>query len=70
MLQIQKGKDKKSKFNLNDDANDDNEFNDNGVELTHYGQSLAQIENFERVELSDEDEADPDDPEKGKISGY
>lgn len=44
------------------------EFNGASAELTHGGQSLAQIENFERVELSDDEKIDPDDPERGKIS--
>ena len=49
---------------------DEGDFNNDGShELTHGGQSLAQIENFERVELSDDEKVDPDDPEKGKISG-
>ncbi len=51
--------------------NDDEEtnFSPSGfTELTHGGQSLAQIENFERVDLSDDEKIDPDDPERGKIS--
>lgn len=64
---LKKGKDKKvSRFNLNDDGNDEDRRFDS--ELTHMGTSLAQIENFERVELSDDEKVDPDDPEKGKIS--
>ncbi|XP_046571254.1 nucleolar protein 14-like [Haliotis rubra] len=41
-----------SKFNLNDDE-----------ELTHYGQSLSEIEKFDDPEISDEDE------DSGKIGG-
>lgn len=50
----------------------DDEFDDpsNKVELTHYGQSLSQIERFERVQLSDDDEDDENDPDKGKINGF
>jgi len=52
---------------LNDD--EDASFTPTGfTELTHGGQSLAQIENFERVDLSDDEKIDPDDPERGKIS--
>jgi hypothetical protein len=46
--------------------------NDDGqqYELTHYGKSLSQIEKFERVEVSDDDEnEDFNDPDKGKLSG-
>jgi hypothetical protein len=46
--------------------------NDDGVhELTHMGQSIAQMENFEKVQLSDDDDEDYDDPndkDKGRIS--
>jgi hypothetical protein len=51
------------------DGDDDEE-----VELTHLGQSLAQIEKFEKIRMSD-DEDDDDDPEnpngdKGRINGF
>lgn len=36
--------------------------------MTHYGQSLSQIEKFEKVNLSDDDQDDPNDTDKGKIS--
>jgi hypothetical protein len=60
---------------LNDD--DESRYNDqsigrNQVDLTHYGQSLAQIERFERIEVSDDDDEenpDPEDTDRGKISG-
>lgn len=50
----------------------DDEFDNpsNKVELTHYGQNLSQIERFERVQLSDDDEVDENDPDKGKINGF
>ncbi|RNA32622.1 nucleolar 14 [Brachionus plicatilis] len=54
-----------NKFNLNDDEFDNPS---NKVELTHYGQNLSQIERFERVQLSDDDEVDENDPDKGKIN--
>ena len=62
---------------MNDDDDDGDHFNDRGipgnqVELTHFGQSLSQIEKFERVDLSDdddEDNQDPNDVDKGKLSG-
>ncbi len=41
-------------FNLNED--------EEGEELTHYGQSLSQIEKFENPEQSDSDD---DDVERG-----
>ena len=40
----------KNKFSLNDDE-----------ELTHYGQSLADIEKFDEPEISDNEEDDDDD---------
>ena len=56
---------------MNDD--DDQGFGNEkpNTELTHLGQSLAQIENFERADFSDEDDDnnDPNDTDKGKISG-
>jgi hypothetical protein len=62
---------------LNDD--EDGRYNQedglarNQVDLTHYGQSLAQIEKFERVDVSDDDDddenPDPNDEDRGKISG-
>ena len=69
-----KSKEKKSKkFNLNDDDDDDEDFglgDEGDNELTHMGQSIAQIENFEKVQLSDDDENydDPNDKDKGRIS--
>jgi hypothetical protein len=71
---MQKSKDKKaSKFNLNDDDNDEGD-QSNGVhtELTHFGQSLAQIEKFEKVQSSDDEDdenPDPNDKDRGKING-
>lgn len=68
-----KSKDKKSsKFNLNDDENE-KDSHSNGVhtELTHFGQSLAQIEKFEKVQSSDDDDdqnPDPNDKDRGKIN--
>ena len=41
--------------------------NDNDEELTHYGQSLSQIEKFEEPVVSDEE--DDEDTNKGRISG-
>jgi hypothetical protein len=62
---------------LNDDEgsryDQDQGMGQSQVDLTHYGQSLAQIERFERVEVSDddddEDNQDPNDEDRGKISG-
>lgn len=48
----QRGHDKKDVFNLNEDE-----------ELTHYGQSLAEMEKFDIVNSDDESE------EKGLLSG-
>jgi hypothetical protein len=42
------------------------------MELTHLGQSLSQIERFERPQISDDDDDDENDPldtDKGKING-
>ena len=60
------------KFNLNDD--DDEADGDQAApptdELTHFGQSLSQIENFERDVTSDNDDfEDPNDVDKGRING-
>lgn len=74
----QKRRDRKSnKYNLNDD--DDGEggrFNGAGgngslvnYELTHMGQSIAQMEKFDRGNLSDDDEDDENDFDRGKIGG-
>lgn len=63
---------KKNRYNLNEDeGNDMQEYNSGPkVDLTHYGQSLAQIEKFERVESSDDDEHDEDpNSDRGKING-
>ena len=49
---------------------DDFDKQNNKIELTHYGQSLSQIERFEKVALSDDDEEDEDDPDRGKINGF
>ena len=51
---LQKG-DKVNKFSLND----------NEEELTHYGQSLSEIEKFDNPDISD----DEDDEDKGRIDG-
>lgn len=48
----QRGHDKKDVYNLNEDE-----------ELTHYGQSLAEMEKFDIVNSDDESE------EKGLLSG-
>ncbi|KAK3095262.1 hypothetical protein FSP39_012329 [Pinctada imbricata] len=50
-------REKGNKFSLNDAEE----------ELTHYGQSLSQIEKFEEPEISDDD--DEEDADKGRISG-
>lgn len=69
----QKRKERKSsKYNLNDDNDDlDGGPSSNQVEdLTHFGQSLAQIEKFEKVDLSDDDDDENgDDKNRGKIDG-
>jgi nucleolar protein 14 len=39
--------------------------NDNEEELTHYGQSLSEIEKFDNPDISD----DEDDEDKGRIDG-
>ena len=51
---LQRGYEKSSLFSLNDED-----------ELTHYGQSLSEIEKFEDPVVSD----DEDDEDKGKIGG-
>ena len=58
---------------MNDDEFDDQLLN-GGVhtELTHFGQSLAQIEKFEKVQSSDQEDdqnPDPNDKDRGKING-
>ena len=50
---LQKSHEKPGMFDLNDDEE----------ELTHYGQSLAEIEKFEQPE------SDSDDDDLGKIEG-
>lgn len=50
---LQKG-DKVNKYSLND----------NEEELTHYGQSLSEIEKFDNPDISDEDDED-----QGRIDG-
>lgn len=64
---------KKNRYNLNEDeGNEMHGYNSAPkVDLTHYGQSLAQIEKFERVDLSDDDDEDDEDPnsDRGKING-
>ena len=52
---FQKSHDKSGIFNLNEDD-----------ELTHYGQSLSEIEKFDEPMISDDEE---DDEDHGKISG-
>ena len=61
-----------NKFNLNDNDNDDEDDSHAQTELTHFGQSLAQIEKFEKVASSDDDDdanPDPNDVDTGKING-
>jgi hypothetical protein len=72
---LKKPREKKSKkFNLNDDEDGFGLGDDDGGgdhELTHMGQSIAQMENFERGQLSDDDDEnydDPNDKDKGRIS--
>jgi hypothetical protein len=58
---------------LNDNDNDDDDDSQVQTELTHFGQSLAQIEKFEKVQSSDDDDdenPDPNDVDKGKINGF
>lgn len=59
---------KSSKYNLNnaDDEDEDGSAANNQVDLTHFGQSLAQIEKFEKMYSSDE--TDEEDPNRGKIN--
>lgn len=45
---LQRSHEKGSLFNLDED-----------IELTHYGQSLAEMEKFEAPEISDDDDLDP-----------
>ncbi|XP_033755939.1 nucleolar protein 14-like [Pecten maximus] len=52
---MERSHDKSNKFSLNDEDED----------LTHYGQSLSEIEKFEDPVISDDEE----DEDKGKISG-
>ena len=43
------------------------------TELTHFGQSLANIEKFEKVQSSDDEDdqnPDPNDKDRGKINGW
>lgn len=44
---------------------------ENKIDLTHFGQSLSQIEKFERDQLSDDDDEDENDPtsDRGRING-
>ena len=61
---------KTNKYNLNEE--DEEEFggnNKNNVDLTHYGQSIAQMEKFDRGDLSDDNEDDETDLTRGKIGG-
>lgn len=51
---IQRGHDKKDLYNLNEEE-----------ELTHYGQSLAEMEKFNDMANSDDDDFE----EKGLLSG-
>lgn len=57
---------------MNDNDNDDDDDSHAQTELTHFGQSLAQIEKFEKVQSSDDDDENPDpnDVDKGKINGF
>ena len=57
---------------MNDNDNDDDDHSHAQTELTHFGQSLAQIEKFEKVQSSDDDDENPDpnDVDKGKINGF
>lgn len=61
---------KTNKYNLNEE--DEEEFGGNSktnVDLTHYGQSIAQMEKFDRGDLSDDNEDDETDLTRGKIGG-
>lgn len=68
----QRQKTKVNRYNLNeDDGGNEDDFGGGAkVDLTHYGQSLAQIEKFERVGSSDEEDMDDQDPnsDRGKIN--